>query len=104
MKRIHAVRSRTLVWHALALGCLSAAGCSSIASRTSTLSDERILSETGGVPGMSRRNSPSRNAAPKAPAPIVTLKARNGRTYACTVNGRNLLSFGMTNPPVCQPR
>ena len=34
----------------------------------------------------------------------VTLKARNGKTYACTVNGGNLLSFGMTNPPVCQPR
>jgi hypothetical protein len=34
----------------------------------------------------------------------VTLKAKSGKTYACTVNGGNLLSFGMTNPPVCNAR
>ena len=34
----------------------------------------------------------------------VTLKASNGKTYACTVNGGNLFSFGMTNPPVCNAR
>jgi hypothetical protein len=27
-----------------------------------------------------------------------------GKTYACTVNGGNLFSFGMTNPPVCNPK
>ena len=92
------MRFRTLAWHALALGCLSAAGCSSIASRTNT------LSETGGVLGMSPSELTIAERRTEGTNTYVTLKARNGRTYACTVNGGNLLSFGMTNPPVCQPR
>jgi len=98
------MRSRSLAWHALALGCLSAAGCSSIASRTNTLSDERILSETGGVLGLSPSELTIAERRTEGTNTYVTLKARNGRTYACTVNGGNLLSFGMTNPPVCQSR
>lgn len=98
------MRFRTLAWNALALGCLTAVGCSSIASRTNTLSDERILSETGGVLGLSPTELTIAERRTEGTNTYVTLKASNGKTYACTVNGGNLLSFGMTNPPVCQPR
>ena len=98
------MRSRTLVWTAIAAACLAAAGCSSIASRTNSLSDERILSETGGVLGLSPSDLTLVERRTAGTNTYVTLKARNGKTYACTVNGGNLLSFGMTNPPICQPR
>ncbi len=98
------MRFRTLAWNAFALGCLTAVGCSSIASRTNTLSDERILSETGGVLGLSPTELTIAERRTEGTNTYVTLKASNGKTYACTVNGGNLLSFGMTNPPVCQSR
>ena len=34
----------------------------------------------------------------------VALKAKDGKEFNCIVNGGNLLSMGMTNPPVCSPK
>ena len=98
------MRFRTLACTSLAAFCLANLGCSSIASCTNSLSDERILSETGGVLGLSPSELTLIERRTEGTNTYVTLKARNGKTYACTVNGGNLLSFGMTNPPVCQPR
>lgn len=95
---------RTLAWLSAAIACLATAGCSSIASRTNSLSDERILSETGGALGLSPSSLTIVERRTEGTNTYVTLKAQNGTTYACTVNGGNLLSFGMTNPPVCQQR
>ena len=47
------MRFRTLACTILAVACVATLGCSSIASRTNSLSDERILSETGCVLGLS---------------------------------------------------
>ncbi|WP_449302099.1 hypothetical protein [Pseudoxanthomonas mexicana] len=98
------MRFRTLACTSLAAFCLTTVGCSSIASRTNSLSDERILSETGGVLGLSPSELTLVERRTEGTNTYVTLKTRNGKIYACTVNGGNLLSFGMTNPPVCQPR
>ena len=98
------MRFRTLACTILAVACVATLGCSSIASRTNSLSDERILSETGGVLGLSPSDLTLVERRTEGTNTFVTLKARNGKTYACTVNGGNLLSFGITNPPVCRPR
>ena len=80
------------------------AGCSAVASKTNTLSDERILSETSGVLGMSPSDLTLLERRTEGVNTYVTLKAKSGKTYDCTVNGGNLISFGMTNPPVCNAR
>ena len=89
---------------ASALLMTSLAGCSAVATKTNTLSDERILSETGGVLGLSPSELTLVERRTEGVNTYVTLKAGNGKTYACIVNGGNLFSFGMTNPPVCNAR
>lgn len=94
--------SRHLLISALLVASLTA--CSAVATKTNTLSDERILSETGGVLGLSPSDLTLVDRRTEGVNTYVTLKASNGKTYACTVNGGNLFSFGMTNPPVCNAR
>jgi len=89
---------------AVAVGCFFIAGCSAIATKTNTLSDADILSNTAGVLGMPPSELTLVGRRTEGVNTYVTLKAKNGKTYACTVNGGNLLSFGMTNPPVCNLR
>jgi len=98
------MRLRHLAWTTTAISCLVAAGCTLITSRTNMLSDDRILSETGGVLGLSPSELTITERRTEGTNTYVILKAHNGKTYSCTVNGGNLLSFGMTNPPTCQPR
>lgn len=95
---------RIIACGAITIACVYATGCSAVATKTNTLTDERILSETGGVLGLPpaeltlvERNTQGLNT-------YVTIRDKNGKTYACTVNGGNLFSFGMTNPPICNPR
>lgn len=94
--------SRHLLLSTLLVASLTA--CSAVATKTNTLSDERILSETGGVLGLSPSDLTLVDRRTEGVNTYVTLKASNGKTYACTVNGGNLFSFGMTNPPVCNAR
>ncbi|MCW5580591.1 MAG: hypothetical protein KIS72_04565 [Luteimonas sp.] len=98
------MRFRRTAWAAIAAACLAASGCGSIASRTNALSHERILSKTGGVPGLSPADPNLVDRRAEGTNAWATRKDRSGRTRACAVNGGNLLSFGMTRPPVCQTR
>ena len=94
--------SRHLLLSTLLVASLTA--CSAVATKTNTLSDERILSETGGVLGLSPSDLTLVDRRTEGVNTYVTLKASHGKTYSCTVNGGNLFSFGMTNPPVCNAR
>nr|WP_298130102.1 hypothetical protein [uncultured Pseudoxanthomonas sp.] len=94
--------SRHLLIGALFVASLT--GCAAVATKTNTLSDERILSETGGVLGLSPSELTLVERRTEGVNTYVTLKTSGGKTYACTVNGGNLFSFGMTNPPVCNAR
>lgn len=95
---------RFLSLSATVVGCLALSGCGAIASKTNNLTDERILSETGGVLGLAPADLTLVERRTEGVNTYVTLQAKNGKTYACTVNGGNLLSFGMTNPPICTAR
>ena len=94
----------SLAWCAVLASGLLVTGCSAVATKTNTLSDERILSETGGVLGMPPSDLTLVDRRTEGVNTYVTLRTKDGKTFACTVNGGNLFSFGMTNPPVCTAR
>lgn len=79
-------------------------GCSSIAQSTNMLSDDDIISKSAGGLGFSPSDLKIMEKRVSGTDTYATLKARDGKEYTCTINGGNLLSFGMTNPAVCQPR
>jgi hypothetical protein len=88
---------------ALALVALiSLGGCGSIASSTNSLSDERLKSEAAGAIGLSPDALSLLNRRTEGTNTYYAVKARDGKEYDCIINGGNLLSFGMTNPPSCK--
>jgi hypothetical protein len=88
---------------ALALAALTMAlgGCSSIASSTNMPSDDRLRSEAAGALGLQPDQLSLLNRRTEGTNTFYVVKARDGKEYSCTLNGGNLLSFGMTNPPNC---
>jgi hypothetical protein len=87
----------------LALAALLAlGGCSSIAGSTNRLSDDRLKSEAAGALGLSPGELALLNRRTEGTNTFYAVKARDGKEYNCIINGGNLLSFGMTNPPSCK--
>ncbi|ASL42068.1 hypothetical protein bAD24_I01170 [Burkholderia sp. AD24] len=76
-------------------------GCSSIASSTNMLTDDKIKSSTSGTLGYSPDDLAITSRRTDGTNTYVNLKARDGKEYTCTINGGNLLTFGMVNPPAC---
>lgn len=76
-------------------------GCASVASNTNSLTDERIKSETSGALGYAVSDLTIVSRRTEGTNTYVNLKAKNKKEYTCIINGGNLLSFGMTNPPIC---
>ncbi|MDR7152962.1 hypothetical protein J2W49_004941 [Hydrogenophaga palleronii] len=88
---------------ALALAALvSLGGCGSIASSTNSLSDDRLKSEAAGSLGLSPGELSLLNRRTEGTNTFYAVKGRDGKEYNCVLNGGNLLSFGMTNPPSCK--
>lgn len=85
----------------LAAACLVLAGCASIAESTNSLSDDRIRSETAGTLGYAPADLTITSRRTEGTNTYVTLKASDGKEFACTLNGGNLLSGGIVNPPLC---
>ncbi|MDR7333072.1 hypothetical protein [Roseateles asaccharophilus] len=87
---------------ALALAALlTLGGCSSIAQSTNNLSDERLKSEAAGALGLQPSQLTLLNRRTEGTNTFYAVKGQDGKEYSCTLNGGNLLSFGMTNPPSC---
>lgn len=76
-------------------------GCASLATSTNTLSDDRIKSESSGALGYSPEELSLVSRRTEGVNTYVNLKAKDGKEFTCIINGGNLLSFGMTNPPMC---
>lgn len=69
---------------------------------TSTiLSNERIASETGGVLGVSPEEITIQNRRTEMTNTYYTAVTKSGVKYACIINGGNILTAGMVNPPIC---
>ena len=77
------------------------AGCNSIASSTNTLTDEQIKSQSAGALGFSPSDLSIVSRRTEGTNTYVALKTNDNQQFNCIINGGNLLSLGMTNPPSC---
>lgn len=78
-----------------------ATGCTSLAANTNSLSDDRIRSESAGALGYDPAELTLVSRRTEGTNTYASLKANDGKEFTCIINGGNMLSFGMTNPPSC---
>lgn len=86
------------------LAAVALAGCNAVATKTNTLTDEKIKSNTAGTLGYQPDDLTITNRRTEGVNTYVNLKAKDGKEFTCVINGGNLLSFGMTNPPSCSKK
>lgn len=79
-------------------------GCAKMYEKTNILSDADIKSETSGVLGYSPGDLAIQSRRTSGTNTYVNLKAKDGREFTCLINGGNLLTFGIINPPSCAKR
>lgn len=78
--------------------------CSTVAEKSNMLSDDRVVTESAATLGLAPADLKLVSRQTSGTNTFAVLRARDGKEFSCTINGGNLLSFGMTNPPVCQRR
>lgn len=89
---------------AIAGFALLSIGCASVAGGTNMLTDERIVSESAGALGLAPAELSLVSRRTEGTNTYAVLRSKEKREYACVINGGNLLSFGMVNPPTCSRR
>lgn len=80
------------------------AGCSTIAAGTNTLTDEKVISQSAGALGYEPSELTLVSRRTEGTNTYVNVKAADNKEFTCVINGGNLLSFGMTNPPMCSKK
>jgi hypothetical protein len=80
------------------------AGCASIAGSTNTLTDDKIKSQSAGALGYQPSEITIVNRRTEGTNTYVNLKSNDNKEFTCVINGGNLLTFGMTNPPMCSKK
>lgn len=83
---------------------IALAGCSTIAEKTNFVSDESLKSQSAGAIGVTPEELTLVSRRTQGTNTYAVLRTRDKKEYACTVNGGNLLTMGMTNPPSCNRR
>lgn len=86
---------------AAAIVISATAGCATIAGSTNTLSDEKVVSQSAGALGYEPSEMTLVSRRTEGTNTYANLKASDGKEFTCIINGGNLLTFGMTNPPSC---
>jgi len=76
-------------------------GCASFAAGTNSLTDERIKSESAGALGYDPAELTLVSRRTEGTNTYASLQTADGKEFTCIINGGNMLSFGMTNPPAC---
>jgi hypothetical protein len=72
------------------------------ACQSQLLSDDRIASNTAGVLGVG--NVAVSNRRSTATNTYYDAVTKDGKHYACTINGGGALALGLTNAPTCNPK
>lgn len=85
----------------LSLLVVAVSGCSSLAGKTNMLSDDKIKSDAGGALGYAPTELSIVSRRTEGTNTYVALKGNDGKEFNCIINGGNLLTMGMTNPPSC---
>lgn len=65
------------------------------------MSDDKVKSEAAGALGYEPSQLTLVSRRTEGTNTYATLRASDGKEFACTINGGNLLSAGMVNPPTC---
>lgn len=92
---------KTVSGSLLCISVLALAGCSAIATKTNMLDDDKIRSQSAGVLGYEPADLTVVTRRTEGTNTYATLKARDGKEFTCLINGGNLLTMGLTNPPMC---
>lgn len=85
----------------IALISLACAACSTIAQKTNMLSDADLTTKSAEVIGVPASSLTLLDRHTDGVNTYADFRAANGAQYHCQINGGNLLSMGMTNPPNC---
>jgi hypothetical protein len=97
---------RKLIINVMSIAVLTSAvsACSTIASSTNMLTDQRIKAETSGALGMEPSDITIVHRRTEGPNTYVNLLASNKQEYTCVIDGGDLLTLGMTNAPQCSKK
>ena len=74
------------------------------ACQSTILPDDKIKSETARVLNVAPDQVTISNRSSEGISDTSYIASASGRTYSCTINGGTVLSFGMSNTPVCTAR
>lgn len=91
--------SRKLFFVVIGISGILLGGCAS-----TILSNERITSETAGALGVSPEELTIQNRRTEMTNTYYTAKTKTGKEYTCIINGGNILTAGMINPPMCSKK
>lgn len=80
------------------------AGCSTVAEKTNFVSDESLKSQAAGAIGYAPADLTLVTRRTEGTNTYAMLRTKDKKEFACTINGGNLLTMGMVNPPVCTKR
>lgn len=79
-------------------------GCSTIAEKTNFISDDQIKSKVGGTLGYAPDTVTLLSRRTSGTDTYVDVRVPGKKTYTCVLNGGNLLTAGLINPPSCNPK
>ena len=68
---------------------------------TTILSNDRITDETAGALGMLPDEITIENRRSEMINTYYSVKTKDGREFNCIINGGNILTLGILNPPRC---
>jgi uncharacterized lipoprotein len=77
-------------------------GCAVVAEKTNFLNDDDVRRESARALGLQPDEVKLVSRATEGTNTYAVLQAKNGKKYTCTLNGGNLLTAGMVNPPQCK--
>lgn len=77
------------------------AGCSTVAEKTNFMSDDDIKSKVAGTLGYSVNNVTLTSRRTDGTNTYAMVKTNDKKEFSCTLNGGNLLTMGIVNPPSC---
>lgn len=95
---------RTSSFAAAVLFTALLSGCSTVAEKTNFLSDADIKSKVAGTLGHAADALTLTSRRTEGTNTYVTVRLKDKKEFACTLNGGNLLSAGIVNPPSCTPK
>jgi hypothetical protein len=79
-------------------------GCAAVAEKTNFMSDSDIKSKVAGTLGYVPDDITLLSRRTEGTNTYVVVSGKNKKEFACTLNGGNLLTAGIVNPPSCSPK